>query len=86
MRDTSMRGGGTPGSRWRQTAAPKQKALNKTRELEIWRREGARPSVLEHGRTGGTDPPTLFSSKLRPIGGCKIGGPPPTPTNEGGGP
>jgi hypothetical protein len=31
MRDTSMRGGGTPGSRWRQTAAPKQNALNKTR-------------------------------------------------------
>ena len=35
MRDTSMRGGGTPGSRWRQTAAPKQNALNKTRTLPV---------------------------------------------------
>jgi hypothetical protein len=35
MRETSMHGGGTPGSRWRQTAAPKQNALNKTRTLPV---------------------------------------------------
>jgi hypothetical protein len=35
MRDTSTRGGGTPGSRWRHTAAPKQNALNKTRILRV---------------------------------------------------
>jgi hypothetical protein len=28
-------GGGAPGSRWRQTAAPKQNALNKTRTLPV---------------------------------------------------
>ena len=37
MRDTSIRGGGTPGSRWRHTAAPKQNALNKTRTLPVTR-------------------------------------------------
>src|SRR6266487_6599572 len=37
IRDTSTRGGGTPGSRWRHTAASKQNALNKTRTLPVAR-------------------------------------------------